>query len=123
MGIQAQIPSSSGGGVRSSRSTETSVPRCSVSPLGHHESLWAGSTIYKVYKALSAFLFTEHMAIQTDFLRLIHVRCIDEVGRSRANIVILGFNQIDLPQYTSYEMLRQQLLLSINEGGEGFGFA
>lgn len=35
----------------------------------------------------------------------------------------LGFNQIDLPQYTSYEMLRQQLLLAINEGGEGFGFA
>jgi E3 ubiquitin-protein ligase HUWE1 len=34
-----------------------------------------------------------------------------------------GFNQIDLPQYTSYEMLRQQLLLAINEGGEGFGFA
>lgn len=33
------------------------------------------------------------------------------------------FNQIDLPQYTSYEMLRQQLLLAINEGGEGFGFA
>jgi E3 ubiquitin-protein ligase HUWE1 len=34
-----------------------------------------------------------------------------------------GFNQIDLPQYTSYEMLRQQLLLAILEGSEGFGFA
>ncbi|KAI6119856.1 hypothetical protein EDD16DRAFT_1895336 [Pisolithus croceorrhizus] len=33
------------------------------------------------------------------------------------------FNQIDLPQYSSYEMLRQQLLLAISEGGEGFGFA
>ncbi|KAG8914887.1 hypothetical protein FRC00_009987 [Tulasnella sp. 408] len=33
------------------------------------------------------------------------------------------FNQIDLPQYTSYEKLRTQLLLAINEGGEGFGFA
>ncbi|KAG7098569.1 hypothetical protein E1B28_000502 [Marasmius oreades] len=32
------------------------------------------------------------------------------------------FNQIDLPQYSSYEMLRQQVLLAINEGGEGFGF-
>lgn len=30
---------------------------------------------------------------------------------------------VDLPQYSSYEMLRQQLLLAINEGGEGFGFA
>ncbi|KAF8629680.1 hypothetical protein AX17_005616 [Amanita inopinata Kibby_2008] len=33
------------------------------------------------------------------------------------------FNQIDLPQYTSYDMLRQQLLLAINEGGEGFAFS
>lgn len=38
-------------------------------------------------------------------------------------IVCVGFNQIDLPQYSSYEKLRQQLLLAINEGGEGFGFA
>jgi E3 ubiquitin-protein ligase HUWE1 len=30
---------------------------------------------------------------------------------------------VDLPQYSSYEKLRQQLLLAINEGGEGFGFA
>ena len=30
---------------------------------------------------------------------------------------------VDLPQYTSYEKLRTQLLLAINEGGEGFGFA
>jgi E3 ubiquitin-protein ligase HUWE1 len=35
----------------------------------------------------------------------------------------LGFNQIDLPEYTSYDKLRQQLLVAINEGGEGFGFA
>ncbi|KAJ8696871.1 E3 ubiquitin-protein ligase tom1 [Pleurotus ostreatus] len=33
------------------------------------------------------------------------------------------FNQVDLPQYSSYEMLRQQLLLAITEGGEGFAFA
>ncbi|EJD02952.1 uncharacterized protein FOMMEDRAFT_107991 [Fomitiporia mediterranea MF3/22] len=33
------------------------------------------------------------------------------------------FNQIDLPEYSSYERLRHQLLLAINEGGEGFGFA
>jgi hypothetical protein len=43
--------------------------------------------------------------------------------RSEANVDLAGFNQIDLPQYSSYEMLRHQLLLSINEGGEGFGFA
>ncbi|KZS98333.1 hypothetical protein SISNIDRAFT_546300 [Sistotremastrum niveocremeum HHB9708] len=33
------------------------------------------------------------------------------------------FNQIDLPQYTSYEKLRAQLLLAITEGSTGFGFA
>ena len=38
-------------------------------------------------------------------------------------IFVVGFNQIDLPQYSSYEMLRQQLLLAINEGGEGFAFS
>jgi E3 ubiquitin-protein ligase HUWE1 len=32
-------------------------------------------------------------------------------------------SSVDLPQYSSYEMLRQQLLLAINEGGEGFSFA
>lgn len=32
------------------------------------------------------------------------------------------FNQLDLPEYDTYEELRQQLLLSINEGETGFGF-
>ncbi len=63
------------------------------------------------------------MAIPTDSLKLIHVGHFSKDGQIGANGIILGFNQIDLPQYSSYEMLRQQLLLSINEGGEGFGFA
>ncbi|TPX56315.1 hypothetical protein SpCBS45565_g08434 [Spizellomyces sp. 'palustris'] len=33
------------------------------------------------------------------------------------------FNQLDLPQYESYEQLRSNLLLAISEGGTGFGFA
>ncbi|ODV58307.1 E3 ubiquitin-protein ligase TOM1 ASCRUDRAFT_78003 [Ascoidea rubescens DSM 1968] len=33
------------------------------------------------------------------------------------------FNQLDLPQYESYENLRTALLLAITEGHEGFGFA
>lgn len=33
------------------------------------------------------------------------------------------FNQIDLPNYASYEDLRRMLLLAINEGNVGFGFA
>lgn len=33
------------------------------------------------------------------------------------------FNQIDLPEYSSYEKLRASLLTAINEGSTGFGFA
>lgn len=61
-----------------------------------------------------------------DFLRHTHVslNLTYTYGRQVLNVTfILGFNQIDLPQYTSYEMLRQQLLLAINEGGEGFAFS
>ncbi|EPY50204.1 HECT-type ubiquitin ligase E3 Ptr1 [Schizosaccharomyces cryophilus OY26] len=33
------------------------------------------------------------------------------------------FNQLDLPEYETYEQLRTMLLTAINEGSEGFGFA
>jgi E3 ubiquitin-protein ligase HUWE1 len=33
------------------------------------------------------------------------------------------FNQLDLPAYSSLEELRKKLLIAINEGSEGFGFA
>lgn len=33
------------------------------------------------------------------------------------------FNQIDLPTYSSMEMLKQNLLTAITEGSEGFGFS
>ena len=33
-----------------------------------------------------------------------------------------SFNQIDLPEYETYEQLRKSLLLAITEGAEGFGF-
>lgn len=33
------------------------------------------------------------------------------------------FNQLDLPDYTSEEILREKLLLAIREGAQGFGFA
>lgn len=33
------------------------------------------------------------------------------------------FNQLDLPEYESYDALRSSLLMAISEGGEGFGFA
>ncbi|BFZ57287.1 E3 ubiquitin-protein ligase tom1 [Savitreella phatthalungensis] len=33
------------------------------------------------------------------------------------------FNQLDLPEYESYEQLKQALMTAISEGNEGFGFA
>jgi E3 ubiquitin-protein ligase HUWE1 len=33
------------------------------------------------------------------------------------------FNQLELPEYTSEEELREKLLIAIREGSEGFGFA
>lgn len=33
------------------------------------------------------------------------------------------FNQLDIPEYESYEQLRKNLLLAMNEGNVGFGFA
>lgn len=33
------------------------------------------------------------------------------------------FNQLDLPEYESEEMLREKLLIAIREGSEGFAFA
>jgi E3 ubiquitin-protein ligase HUWE1 len=33
------------------------------------------------------------------------------------------FNQLDLPEYTSEDELREKLLIAIREGSEGFGFA
>lgn len=33
------------------------------------------------------------------------------------------FNQLDLPEYSSTEELKEKLMIAIKEGGEGFGFA
>ena len=33
------------------------------------------------------------------------------------------FNQLDLPEYPSEEVMKEKLLVSIKEGSEGFGFA
>jgi E3 ubiquitin-protein ligase HUWE1 len=33
------------------------------------------------------------------------------------------FNQLDLPEYATEELMREKLLLAIKEGSEGFGFA
>jgi len=33
------------------------------------------------------------------------------------------FNQLDLPEYESEDIMREKLLIAIREGSEGFGFA
>ncbi|CDH93242.1 HECT-type E3 ubiquitin transferase [Caenorhabditis elegans] len=47
----------------------------------------------------------------------------DSRGGDRLPAAHTCFNQLDLPQYESYEKLRQSLLLAIRECTEGFGFA
>ncbi|KJH52273.1 HECT-domain protein [Dictyocaulus viviparus] len=41
----------------------------------------------------------------------------------RYAVIFVSFNQLDLPQYESYEKLRDSLLMAIRECSEGFGFA
>jgi E3 ubiquitin-protein ligase HUWE1 len=47
----------------------------------------------------------------------------DRNGADRLPQAHTCFNQLDLPEYESYDQLRKALLLAINEGSEGFGFA
>ena len=47
----------------------------------------------------------------------------DERSTSRLPCAHTCFNQLDLPVYETYEKLRTQLLLAINESSEGFGLA
>lgn len=81
------------------------------------------SLICKVCRACRNSPFIEHMVNLTDFHKHIHVSWFSSPSGAEYSNCPSGFNQIDLPQYTSYDMLRQQLLLAINEGGEGFGFS
>ena len=69
--------------------------------------------------------FSIHRAYgEPDRLPQAHTCNVFNFVRGNATLTLpSGFNQIDLPQYTSYEMLRQQLLMAINEGGEGFAFS
>ena len=69
-GTRARILSSSGSGVRSSRSTAKSVRRCSALPrvlLGYHS---AASSSSRVCRVLSASQYTRRTATQTVFRKL-----------------------------------------------------
>ena len=39
------------------------------------------------------------------------------------SLALSSFNQLCLPYYSSFEEMQKKLLLAINEGSEGFGFA
>lgn len=47
----------------------------------------------------------------------------DRNGAHRLPQAHTCFNQLDLPEYESYDQLREAVLRAINEGAEGFGFA
>lgn len=81
------------------------------------------SSTFKGCKEFKDFRFIVPTVIQIAFLKPTLVSPLVTMMDRFLMTMALGFNQIDLPQYSSYEMLRQQLLLAINEGGEGFGFA
>ena len=123
-GIRRRTPTSFGGGVRSSRSTARSARRCSASRRARPESRSAASSSCRASRARNGSPSTRRTARWTACRRRTPVSL---SLPSETGIVLTpvsaGFNQIDLPQYSSYEMLRQQLLLAIHEGGEGFGFA
>jgi hypothetical protein len=121
-GTQAQIRTSCGGGVRSSPSIAMNEPKFSVSRLARPKSRLEDSRTFKAYRACKGSRFTVHTAIPTGYRRLTHVGLLFVVLVYQTDLRS-GFNQIDLPQYSSYEMLRQQLLLAIIEGGEGFAFS
>jgi len=83
------------------------------------------SWIYKVFKECRSSRFIAPTANTIGFLKHTPVSLLLVTFWYTNNLIfnVLGFNQIDLPQYTTYEMLRQQLLMAINEGGEGFAFS
>lgn len=47
----------------------------------------------------------------------------NRICSSSPSFTFTSFNQLDLPVYESFDDLKRNLLLAINEGGEGFGFA
>ncbi|KAF8750975.1 hypothetical protein RHS01_08862 [Rhizoctonia solani] len=88
---------------------------------------WKGSKTCRASRGRSDSRSIAHMGSRTVCHRRILVSTrVSEVvvGRCVTRANMFSFSPpVDLPQYSSYEKLRTQLLLAINEGGEGFGFA
>ena len=122
-GIRRRTPTSFGGGVRSSPLIATSGRRCSASLRARRECRWVASRSCRECRGRRSSRSTARTGMRTDCHRRILVS--PESGHPSRLLIHLypGFNQIDLPQYSSYEKLRQQLLLAISEGATGFAFA
>lgn len=58
----------------------------------------------------------------TCFNQVIQCTCLNILAHNNLPEFTLS-SQLDLPQYTTREQLRDKLLTAINEGAEGFGFA
>ena len=121
--IQAQIPILFGGGELWNLLIAKNAPRFLALQPVPPECLWVAFWISKAFKGSRNFLYIEPMENLIDFLKPTHVSDIWTIESKTLSDLYIGFNQIDLPQYTSYEMLRQQLLMAIHEGGEGFAFS
>jgi len=44
-------------------------------------------------------------------------------GRDRLPTAHTCFNQLDLPEYSSFKVMQERILAAIREGSQGFGFA
>jgi hypothetical protein len=62
------------------------------------------------------------MATRTDFRARTHALTVSYC--SNCSLAFTNLNsELDLPEYESYEVLRQQVLTAITAGSEYFGFA
>ena len=116
----------SGRGVHSTYSShpiEMNARKCSVLPLADLGYPWVDSMICRVSKAPSAFLFTEHLATPTGYLKLIlkltFVRCFHWHLR---RLVCLEASLM-LIRLVFEILILWDAPTAFNEGGEGFGFA
>jgi hypothetical protein len=127
VGIHRLILLSYGGGVLSNHSTGTSERKYLASPPEHLESLWVDLSTSKACKECKDSPFIVRMVIPIAYrkptLASIKVRIISICYLCDISSTIYLLSVVDLPQYSSYEKLRAQLLTAISEGGEGFGFA
>ena len=68
-------------------------------------------------------IFTVTMATRIDFQARTRALIVSLYTLSFPIALLTIFTELDLPEYESYEALRQQVLTAITAGSEYFGFA